>query len=229
MERILPPQYRGWQELAPGLRRRTTTELIAEVQDGSPERRLAALSVVDLAEVPHSVTEDWIRTLPDVEANELAGAIPIQRAHASCRDELRWLEVARLGYERRRLPTFLVVLFTALESMEERHCAEVHGAWQQIAGWLGSIYDHLVTSDDEEALDDISLFVFENYLDRDALFDAFCGMVVRHRDLAVRVSTDPGLLLPALPAHKQRLVLQEAAANGGRPFRESWATLNGIA
>ena len=71
--------------------------------------------------------------------------------------------------------------------------------------------------------------MFENYLDRDALFEAFCGMVVRHKNLAVMVSTDPRLLLPELPTEKQRLVLQEAAANGGRPFRESWAALNGIA
>src|SRR5690606_39289891 len=37
---------------------------------------------------------------PDAEANELAGAIPAQRPHASCADDLRWVEVARLGYER---------------------------------------------------------------------------------------------------------------------------------
>ncbi|MEP7215283.1 MAG: hypothetical protein ABI782_03470, partial [Anaerolineaceae bacterium] len=76
---------------------------------------------------------------------------------------------------------------------------------------------------------DISLFVFENYLDRDALYEAFCGMVVRHPELAQRVSSNPSLLLPELPLEKQRLVLEECAANGGRPLRESWAALHGLA
>lgn len=228
MARRLPPQYEGWKQHPAAFRRLTTPELIAEVQDGSPDRRLAALSVIELSEVPQAVIEDWIRALPDAEANELAGAIPVQRAHSSCRDDLRWVEVARLGYEKRRLPTFLVMLFSSLEALEARNCPEAPGAWELVADWLGDIYDRLVKSSDEESLRDISLFVLENYLDRDAVFEAFCGMVVRHEELALRVSTNPGLLLPELPREKQRLVLQEAAANGGRPFRESWAMLNGL-
>ena len=69
----------------------STPDLVAEVQDGRPDRRLAALSVIDLAGVPPEVVEDWIRTLPDAEANELAGAIPVQRAHASCAEDVRWV------------------------------------------------------------------------------------------------------------------------------------------
>ena len=207
----------------------TTPELVAEVQDGSPDRRLAALSVIDLSEVALSTIEDWIRTLPDAEANELAGAIPVQRSHSSCKDDLRWVEVARLGYDKRRLPTFLVMLFSSLEALEARDCPETPVAWETVADWLGDIYDRLVKSGDEDALEDISLFVFENYLDRDAIFESFCGLVVRHEVLAMQVSANPSLLLPDLPRERQQLVLEEAAANGGRPFKESWAALNGLA
>ena len=229
MERRLPPQYDGWQQHEAAFRRLPTHELVSEVQDGSPDRRLAALSVIDLSEVGSSTVQDWIRTLPDAEANELAGAIPAQRIHGSCRDDLRWVEVARLGYERRLLPTFLVMLFSSLEALESRGCAETAGVWESVADWLGEVYDELQKGNDEEALSDISLFVFENYLDRDALFEAFCGMVVRHEELALRVSSNPSLLLPALPLEKQRLVLEECAANGGRPFAESWSALHGRA
>lgn len=228
MERRLPPQYDGWQQHEAAFRRLSTPELIAEVQDGSPDRRLAALSVIDLAEVAPQIIEDWIRALSDAEANELAGAIPAQRAHSSCKDDLRWVEVARLGYEKRRLPTFLVMLFSSLEALDSRHCPEAPGAWEAIGDWLGEMYDTLIKAHDLESMEDISLFVFENYLDRDAIFDSFCGMVVRHEELAQRVSTNPSLLLLDLPREKQRLVLEEAAANGGRPFKESWAALNGL-
>ena len=68
MERRLPREYSGWQEHEPAFRRMTTPELVQEIQDGSPERRLAALSVIDLADVAPSTIEDWIRTLPDAEA-----------------------------------------------------------------------------------------------------------------------------------------------------------------
>lgn len=229
MERRLPPQYDGWQQHEPAFRRLSTHDLVSEIQDGSPDRRLAALSVIDLSEVAPATVQDWIRTLPDAEANELAGAIPAQRVHGSCRDDLRWVDVARLGYDKRRLPTFLVMLFSSLEALESRGCAEVAGAWESVADWLGDVYDQLQKAGDEEALSDVSLFVFENYLDRDALFEAFCGMVVRHEDLALRVSSNPSLLLPDLAPEKQRLVLEEAAANGGRPFAESWAALQGLA
>src|SRR6187551_2010051 len=102
MERRLPPEYTGYREHEAAFRRMTTPELVHEVHDGSPERRLAALSVIDLAEVALTTIEDWIRTLPDAEANELAGAIPVQRPHANCSEDVRWVEVARLGFEHRR-------------------------------------------------------------------------------------------------------------------------------
>ena len=209
MERRLPPQYDGWQHHAAAFRRLPTQELVIEIQDGSPDRRLAALSVIDLSEVAPLTVQDWIRTLPDAEANELAGAIPAQRVHGSCREDLRWVEVARLGYERRRLPTFLVMLFSSLEALESRGCAETAGAWESVADWLGEVYDELQRANDEEALSDVSLFVFENYLDREALFEAFCGMVVRHEELARRVSSNPSLLLPDLSLEQQRLVLRQ--------------------
>jgi hypothetical protein len=228
MERRLPAQYEGWEAHERSFRKMTTPELVQEVQDGPPERRLAALAVIDLADVDPATIEDWIRNLPDPEANELAGAIPAQRPHASCREDLRWVEVARLGFERRRLPTFLVMLFSSLEAMEARACPEALTAWEEIGDWLGAVYDRLAESGDGEARDDISLFVFENYLDRDPIFEAFCGCVARHEDLARSVSSDPWLLLSELPEMRQRAVLEEAARSGGLPFHVSWATLNGL-
>src|SRR5438552_18120178 len=62
MERRLPPEYAGWQKNEAAFRRLRTPELVVEIQDGSPDRRLAALSVIDLAEVAQSTVEDWIRT-----------------------------------------------------------------------------------------------------------------------------------------------------------------------
>jgi hypothetical protein len=226
MERRLPPEYEGWQDHEAAFRKLTTPELIAEVQDGPPDRRLAALSVIELAEVAPSQIEDWIRALPDAEANELAGAIPVQRPHASCREDLRWVDVARIGYERRRLPTFLVMLFSSLEALEARKCAESAGAWETISDWLGGAYDQIADLGDQEALDDISLFVFENYLTRDAMFDAFAAIVSRQPVLAWRVSTNPSLLLGGLPEERQRDALLEAERAGGLPFGQSWALLH---
>lgn len=198
-----------------------------EVQDGPPHRRLAALSVIDLTEVAPQTIEDWIRALPDAEANELAGAIPAQRPHASCGEDLRWVEVARLGFERRRLPTFLVMLFSSLEALEARRCAEAPVAWERVADWLGELYDRLTDGEDYESLEDISLFAFENYLDRDALFETFCSLVARHPALALKVSANPGRLLGGLTEPRQRTVLEEAARGGGLPVRDSWAALQG--
>ena len=206
----------------------TTPELVTEIQDGSPDRRLAALSVIDLGDVAPSTVEDWIRTLPDPEANELAGAIPAQRVHSNCHEDARWVEVARLGYEKRRLPTFLVMLFSSLEALEARGCPEAATEWERVGDWLGDVYDRIVAAGDSEALEDISLFVFENYLSRDAIFEAFCGMVVRHESLAMNVSVNPSLLLAELDEPRQRLVLEEAAANGGISFTEAWAALRGF-
>lgn len=206
----------------------TTPELVAEIQDGPPERRLAALSVIDLAEVDLRIIEDWIRTLPDAEANELAGAIPAHRPHATCSEELRWIEVARLGYEARRLPTFLIMLFSSLEALEARDCPEAAQEWERIGDWLGAVYDRLVAASETEALEDISLFVFENYLAREAIFEAFCGMIVRHEVLAQEVSANPSLYLADLGEARQRLALEEAAANGGLSLKDAWANLRGF-
>lgn len=226
MERRLPPEYAGWQQHEPTFRRMTTPELVSEIQDGSPERRLAALSVIDLSDVAHSQIEDWIRTLPDAEANELAGAIPAQRALSTCKEDLRWVDVARIGYERRRLPTFLVMLFSSLEALDSRHCPEAAGAWETISDWLGGMFDRLVDSGDEEAQADISLFVFENYLTREPVFEAFCATLSRQPLLAMRVSTNPSLLLRELTEPQQRLALREAAEGGGLPFEQSWSLLH---
>lgn len=227
MERRLPPEYTGWQQHESLFRRMTTPELVTEVQDGSPDRRLAALSVIDLAEVSPLTVEDWIRTLPDAEANELAGAIRAQRAHASCHEDARWVEVARLGYEKRRLPTFLVMLFSSLEALDSRDCAEAASEWERIGDWLGEMYDRVMAEGDEDGRGDISLFVFENYLDRAAVFEAFCGMVVRHESLAMEVSLNPSFLLADLDEPRQRFVLEEAAANGGVSFPLAWEALRG--
>ena len=225
MERRLPPEYTGYREHEAAFRRMTTPELVHEVQDGSPERRLAALSVIDLAEVALTTIEDWIRTLPDAEANELAGAIPVQRPHANCSEDVRWVEVARLGFEHRRLPTFLVMLFSSLEALDSRSCPEAPGEWERIGDWLGDVYDRVMAAGEDDARGDISLFVFENYLHQPAIFEAFCGTIVRHESLAREVSVNPALYLASLDEAQQRLALQEASANGGIRFDEAWATL----
>jgi len=223
--RRLPPEYAGWQAHETVFRRLTTPELVQEIQDGSPERRLAALSVIDLAEVAPVTIEDWIRTLPDAEANELAGAIPVQWPHAGCSEDVRWVSVARLGYEQRRLPTFLVMLFSSLEALDTKGCPEAQQEWERIGDWLGDIYDRVSAEDEEDARGDISLFVFENYLARPAMFEAFCGMIVRHERLARDVSINPALYLSGLGEPQQRLALEEAAANGGLPFDRAWTML----
>ena len=226
MDRRLPPQYTGYESHQTALRRLSASELVAEIQDGPPDRRLAALSVIDLSAVDQAQIEDWIRVLPDAEVNELAGAIPAQRPRSSCDDERRWVEVARTGYGKRRLPTFLVMLFSSLEALESRECAGADAAWVRVAEWLRGVYDELVVADDQRSMDDLSLFVFENYLDRAAIFEAFCGLLRSHRDLALRVSANPSLLLAELPSERQRFALQQAEAGGGLPLEESWAALH---
>jgi hypothetical protein len=206
----------------------TTPELVAEIQDGPPDRRLAALSVIDLGGVEPRIVEDWIRTLPDAEANELAGAIPAQRPQSTCAEDARWTEVARLGYEERRLPTFLVMLFSSLEALDSRGCPGAAQVWERIGDWLGDVYDRLVAAGEGDALEDISLFVFENYLQSPAIFEAFCGMIVRHEVLAREVSANPSIYLAELGEPQQRLALEEAAANGGSSFSEAWANLCGF-
>lgn len=225
MERRLPPEYTGYHEHEAAFRRMSTPELVAEIQDGAPERRLAALSVIDLADVALSTIEDWIRTLPDAEANELAGAIPVQRAHSDCDEDVRWVDVARLGYEERRLPTFLVMLFSSLEALDARECPQAAAQWEVVGDWLGDVYDRIVAANEEDAKGDISLFVFENYMEQQAIFDAFCGLLVRHEELAREVSVNPAQYLAPVDERRQRFALEEAAANGGLPFEVSWSTL----
>jgi hypothetical protein len=201
-------------------------DLITEIQDGPPDRRLAALSVIDLSQVDQEMIEDWIRMLPDAEVTELAGAIPSLRG-GRCEDHVRWIAVARAGYDRRRLPTFLVILFSSLEALEKRECPHAGETWEAVGAWLGEVYDRLTQAGDEGALQDLSLFVFESHLDQEPVYDAFRAAVTRHPDLARKVSADPELLLSGLPEQKQRQVLRDAAAAGGLPFKQSWATLQG--
>jgi len=91
--------------------------------------------------------------------------------------------------------------------------------------WLGDAYDRLVARGEIEAIGDISLFVFENYLNQPAIFEAFCGMIVRHEVLAREVGANPSLYLADLGEAQQRLALEEAAANGGLNFHDAWANL----
>jgi hypothetical protein len=151
MERKLPADYEGWQVHEPAFRRMTTPELVQEIQDGAPERRLAALSVIDLADVAHATIEDWVRSLPDPEANELAGAIPAQSAQATCEDDVFWVDLASMGYELRRLPTFLVMLFSSLEAMDARQCPQSGEAWVRTGAWLIRIYNSFADEDDTES------------------------------------------------------------------------------
>lgn len=206
-------------------RRLTTPELVLEIQDGSPERRLAALSVIDLADVASETIEDWVRHLPDAEANELAGAIPAQRPLSGCEEDLRWVEVARLGYEERRLPTFLVMLFSSLEAMDAKHCEGAAEAWVGIGRWLETVYTFLADAGDEDALCDISLFVFENYLGRPPILGAFCGLLRSQEALAMEVSTNPFVLLGDLPPEAQRQALRAAEEGGGIPAAQAWTIL----
>jgi len=225
--RRLPREYEGWNIHETAFRRLSTPELVMEIQDGPSERRLAALSVIDLAEVAVETIEDWVRHLPDAEANELAGAIPAQRPHASCDEDRRWVEVARLGYEARRLPTFLVMLFSSIEAMEGRGCEGSEAAWASVGTWLETVYAVLADDRDEASLEDISLFVFENYLDRGPIFDAFCRVLQSESGLANEVSSNP-VLLAELPRRAQRRALQAAEEGGGLPVVESWAILEGL-
>jgi len=225
MERRLPPEYDGWLAHETAFRRMTTPELILEVQDGPPDRRLAALSVIELAEVPQETLEDWVRTLPDTEANELAGAIPAQRQQVPCDEDLRWIDVACLGYQRRRLPTFLVMLFSSLDAMDARKCKESAAAWADVSGWLEITCDDVLAAGDHEAFEDISLFVFENYLDHDDVYEAFLAVVGKHAGVATGVSTNPSRFVAGLPPEHQVRTLKAAARAGGLPFEESWALL----
>lgn len=226
MKRNLPEEYAGWEQHRVALRRMSSAELIQEVQDGPPDRRLAAMSVIDLEAVPNEIVVDWIRTLPDPEANELAGAIPAQRPHASVESDSRWIQLARLGYERRRLPTFLVMLLTSVEAVEAKAPEAADELWSDIAPWAADGYRRFTAEGDDLAIDDLLLFVFENYLDRKPLFEAFVTLVREHRELAARISANPALFIAGLSLESQRTCLEAAAENGGLPFEESWRALH---
>ncbi len=228
MDRRLPAEYDGWQSFEAAFRRMSTPELVQEIQDGAPERRIAALSVIDLSEVAVETIEDWVRHLPDAEANELAGAIPAQRPNTSCDEDLRWMEIARLGYEERRLPTFLVMLMSSVEALEVKRCDGAEEAWRSVGAWLETVYTVLSDEGETEALTDISLFVFENYLDRAAIFEAFCELLRTQAALAIEVSSSPFTLLCELPPARQREALAAAEEGGGIPAGESWAVLQGL-
>lgn len=226
MKRRLPPEYHGWEKHDSEMRRMTTPELVAEIQDGPPDRRLAAMSVVDLADVATETIRDWVRTLPDPEANELAGAIPAQRPAATPAEELRWIEVARFGYERRRLPTFLVMLFSSLEAVESKDAEIGAEAWEITGRWLREMYEDLAREADQDSIDDLMLFVFENYLDREAVLASLEQISEKHPDLALRVSTNPSMLLTGLSPDQQRRALAAAERGGGLSLQESWRLLH---
>ncbi|MBE7517744.1 MAG: hypothetical protein HS107_00685 [Thermoflexaceae bacterium] len=228
MDRRLPAEYDGWQVFEAGFRRMTTPELVQEIQDGSPERRLAALSVIDLAEVAPETLEDWVRHLPAAEAHELAGAIPAQRPGSSCDEDRRWVDLARLGYEERRLPTFLVMLMSSAEALETKRCDGAASTWMSVGMWLETVYTLISDEGDSEALADISLFVFENYLGRLPIFEAFCELLRTQAALAVEVSSNPYALLADLSPEWQREALRAAEEGGGIPAEEAWAVLQGL-
>jgi len=117
------------------------------------------------------------------------------------------------------------MLFSSLEALDARGCPEGAAEWERIGDWLGDIYDRIVAGGEDEARDDISLFVFENYLAHAAIFEAFCGMIVRHEPLAREVSANPAQYLASLDEARQRFALEEAAANGGLPFETAWSAL----
>jgi hypothetical protein len=223
--RRLPAEYAGWETHEAEMRRMTTPEMVAEIQDGPPDRRLAAMSVVDLAEVATETIRDWIRALPEAEANELAGAIPAQRPAASPSEDLRWVDIARFGYERRRLATFLVMLFCSLEAIEAKDAEIAAEAWEITGKWLTSAYDTVVADDDDDSTGDLMLFVFEVYLDRAPVLAALEELATRHPRLALQVSTNPSMLLIGLQPEEQRRVLSAAALGGGLPLEQSWKLL----
>ena len=138
------------------------------------------------------------------------------------------MEVARLGYERRKLPTFLVMLFSSLEALDARGCPEAGGEWERIGDWLGDMYDRLEAAGDPDALEDISLFVFENYLAQGCDFRIVLRACRPPRVARARSQREPTLLLGGLDEPRQRLVVQEAAANGGVSLASSWAALKGL-
>lgn len=226
MRRRLPPEYAGWESHETAFRRMATPELILEVQDGPPDRRLAALAAINLAQVPRQTIEDWLAQLPDAEANELAGAIPVQRPLSTCEDEWRWAELAGLGFRQRGLPTFLVTLMTLLEGMNTRKCPGIAQHWAQAACWIAEAYDHFAAEDNEAGLGDIALFIFENHLQQPEIFEAFCDLLSRHRPLALNVSLDPGAYLLGLPPVAQRRALEAAESGGGVTAESAWQTLH---
>ncbi|MCA9823638.1 MAG: hypothetical protein KC482_04890 [Dehalococcoidia bacterium] len=226
MSRKLPAEYDGWEELEPEMRRLSTPELVVEIQDGSPARRLAAMSVIDLGDVAEETIRDWVRALPAHEANELAGAIPAQRAHARIEDDLRWVDLARFGYERRLLPTFLVMLTASLESLEAKDEQAATDAWHETGAWLLRVYRSLRKAKDTEAAQDISLFLFESHLSREPLFEAFRQLIEEDRVLARAVSSNPGIMLIDLAPDMQRRALEAAERAGGLPLEQSWKLLH---
>ncbi len=226
VSRNLPPEYDGWEELEPEMRRLSVPELVVEIQDGSPERRLAAMAVIDLADVAEETIRDWVRALPAAEANELAGAIPAQRAHALVEDDLRWVALARFGYERRKLPTFLVMLTASLESVEAKDEQAASDAWHETGAWLLRLYRSLRKTHDSESMQDISLFLFESHLSREPLFEAFRQLVEEDRVLARAISSNPGIMLIDLAPEMQRRALEAAERAGGLPLAQSWKLLH---
>lgn len=221
MNVALPREYAGWQELEPVFRRLRTPELIEEIQDGGPERRLAALAVIDLADVPLEVVAEWIRALPDVEANELAAAMPVGRLIGSCDEDTCWALLTRAAYDLRRLPAFLAAHFVALEMLEGRRCREAALRWQETAAWLELITAEAIRRADMETLADLTCLAFEPHVSRPPFFAAMERLLRRHRLLALHVSRNPRNLLQGLSPDRRTLLLRAAEAGGGLPAAEA--------
>ncbi|MFN0094038.1 MAG: hypothetical protein ACKVVT_04585 [Dehalococcoidia bacterium] len=228
MPRPFPPAYANWERLVPAMRSLAPADLASEVTSSDPARRMAALAVVDIATTSPGALLEWVRTLPDVEANTIAGAIQVQVEASDCRELLRWAGIARVGYEQRGLATYLVLLFAALEALDRAACHDADDVWAQTAGWVCDRALGMLERGEREAFDDLSLFVFENHLDRAPLFAAFKALLAKRRELALRVSANPGLYLSGLPDTSQREMLDAAEKAGGIPLTEAWKLLHGV-
>ncbi len=117
------------------------------------------------------------------------------------------------------------MLFSSLEALESRGCAGAAQEWERIATGLATRMTGWWRVARSRRSETFSLFVFENYLNQPAIFEAFCGMIVRHEVLAREVGANPSLYLADLGEAQQRLALEEAAANGGLNFHDAWANL----
>jgi hypothetical protein len=228
VRRSLPDEYTGWEALLPEVRSLSPAAAVDAAASADPRMRMAALTVADVSRVAAGTLLTWVRELPDPEANVLAGAIQEQLAAADCDELHRWAGLARVGYEQRGLATYVVLLFAALEALDRDACADSAATWKSASEWVCARALQLLEAGDNAAFDDLSLFVFENHLDRAPLFAAFKELLRKRRELALRVSANPGLYLSGLPETAQRDMLDAAEQAGGIPLTEAWKLLHGV-